>query len=96
MVARHGVCDPADLVKTEMLIAGESVDAFARIVHRSKAESCGRALAAKLKEVIPQQLFVVSIQAAIGGKIIHRQRTHQRPEKRRHRQMLRRRHQYQS
>jgi GTP-binding protein LepA len=62
-----------DLVKMDMLIAGEPVDAFSCIVHRSKAESRGRQLAAKLKEVIPQQLFVVAIQAAIGGKIIARE-----------------------
>ncbi len=63
----------ANLVKMDMLIAGEPVDAFATIVHREKAESRGRHLAAKLKEVIPQQLFVVAIQAAIGGKIIARE-----------------------
>jgi GTP-binding protein LepA len=62
-----------DLVKMDILIASESVDAFSCIVHRSKAESRGRQLAAKLKEVIPQQLFVVAIQAAIGGKIIARE-----------------------
>jgi GTP-binding protein LepA len=63
-----------DLVKMDMLIAGDPVDAFSCIVHRSKAESRGRALALKLKEVIPQQLFVVAIQAAIGGKIIASER----------------------
>ena len=52
---------------------GEPVDAFSSIVHREKAESRGRALAAKLKEVIPQQLYQVAIQAAIGGKIIARE-----------------------
>ncbi|MCP5558570.1 MAG: elongation factor 4 [Verrucomicrobiaceae bacterium] len=62
-----------DLVKMDMMIAGEPVDAFSCIVHRGKAESRGRQLAAKLKEVIPQQLFVVAIQAAIGGKIIARE-----------------------
>jgi GTP-binding protein LepA len=62
-----------ELVKMDMLIAGDSVDAFSCIVHRSKAESRGRHLCEKLKEVIPQQLFVVAIQAAIGGKIIARE-----------------------
>ena len=62
-----------ELVKMDILIAGDPVDAFSCIVHRSKAEYRGRALCAKLKEVIPQQLFVVAIQAAIGGKIIARE-----------------------
>jgi len=63
----------ADLVKLEMLVNGEPVDAFSSIVHREKADSRGRALAAKLKEVIPTQLYQVSIQAAIGGKIVARE-----------------------
>ena len=61
------------LVKLDMLVNGEIVDAFSSIVHRDKADSRGRALAAKLKEVIPQQLYQVAIQAAIGGKIIARE-----------------------
>jgi GTP-binding protein LepA len=61
------------LVKLDMLVNGEPVDAFSSIVHREKAESRGRALAAKLKEVIPTQLYQVAIQAAIGGKIIARE-----------------------
>ena len=61
------------LVKLDMLVNGEIVDAFSSIVHRDKADSRGRALAAKLKEVIPTQLFQIAIQAAIGGKIIARE-----------------------
>ncbi len=69
----HAGYAPAELVKMDILIAGDPVDAFSCIVHRSKAESRGRQLCGKLKEVIPQQLFVVAIQAAIGGKIIARE-----------------------
>jgi GTP-binding protein LepA len=69
----HAGYQPAELVKMDILIAGDPVDAFSCIVHRSKAESRGRQLCGKLKEVIPQQLFVVAIQAAIGGKIIARE-----------------------
>jgi GTP-binding protein LepA len=61
------------LVKLDMLVNGEPVDAFSSIVHRDKAEARGRALAAKLKEVIPAQLYQVAIQAAIGGKIVARE-----------------------
>ncbi len=70
----HAGYQAGDLVKMDILVATEPVDAFTTIVHRSKAESRGRALATKLKEVIPQQLFVVAIQAAIGGKVIASER----------------------
>lgn len=63
----------AQLVKMDMMIAGEPVDAFSMIVHRERAEAQGRELAIKLKEVIPRQLFTVAIQACIGGKIIARE-----------------------
>ena len=55
------------------MVNGEPVDAFSSIVHRDKAEARGRMLAAKLKEVIPTQLYQVAIQAAIGGKIVARE-----------------------
>ncbi|QQY09979.1 MAG: elongation factor 4 [Candidatus Xiphinematobacter sp.] len=66
-------CRPADLVKLEILVNGESVDAFSSIVHRDKARARGRCLAERLKEVIPKQLYQVAIQAAVGGKIIARE-----------------------
>lgn len=69
----HNGYRAAKMVKMDILIASEPVDAFATIVHRDKAESYGRRLCERLKEVIPQQLFVVAIQAAIGGKIIARE-----------------------
>jgi GTP-binding protein LepA len=69
----HDGFRPEKLVKMEMLINGDPVDAFATIVHRDKAENRGRVLAKKLVDVIPRQLFTVAIQAAIGGKIIARE-----------------------
>jgi GTP-binding protein LepA len=62
----------SDLVKMEILVNSDPVDAFASIVHRDKAEGKGRELCEKLAEIIPPQMFKVAIQAAIGGKIIAR------------------------
>jgi GTP-binding protein LepA len=69
----HAGYRAAKMVKMDMLIAGDPVEAFSTIVHRDKAESYGRTLASKLKEVIPAHLFVVAIQAAVGGKIVARE-----------------------
>lgn len=63
----------SSIIKLEIRVNDEPVDAFSCLVHRTKAESKGRALCAKLKEVIPRQLFKIPIQAAIGGKIIARE-----------------------
>jgi GTP-binding protein LepA len=65
--------EPGDLVKVDILIAGEPIDAFSSIIHRSKSYDYGKKMADKLKELIPRQQFDVPIQAAIGSKILSRQ-----------------------
>lgn len=65
--------EQGDIIKLEVRINEEPIDAFSLLVHRTKAEAKGRAICKKLKDVIPQHLFKVPIQAAIGGKIIARE-----------------------
>jgi GTP-binding protein LepA len=61
------------LVKLDMLVNGEAIDALSAIVHREKSQHVGRSLAQKLREIVPRQQYEVAIQAAIGGKIVARE-----------------------
>ena len=63
----------ADLVRLDILVAGDKVEPFSRIIPREQAEKIGRAMVGKLKEVIPSQLFAVALQAAVGGKVLARE-----------------------
>ena len=65
--------EEADLVKMDILINGENVDALSLILHKSKAQTRGRSLVEKMKELIPRQQYQVAIQAAIGAKIVARE-----------------------
>jgi GTP-binding protein LepA len=68
-----GEYQESDLVKLDILVNGEPVDAFSSITHRAKAVGQGRRLCEKLKELLPRQLFKIAIQAAIGGTIVARE-----------------------
>ena len=65
--------EPADMVKVDLQINGEKVDALSVIVHRDQSTRKGRELASKMREIIPRQMFDVAIQAAIGAKFIARE-----------------------
>ncbi|AWT59665.1 MAG: elongation factor 4 [Rhodospirillaceae bacterium] len=70
---RHAEYRSSDLVRLDIMVNGETVDAFSSIVHRKSAEEKGRVICEKLKDILPRQLFKVAIQAAIGGNVIARE-----------------------
>ncbi len=63
----------SDLVRLQILVNSEAVDALSMLVHKTRAESRGRAICEKLKDVIPPHMFQIPVQAAIGGKIVARE-----------------------
>jgi GTP-binding protein LepA len=65
--------EEGDLVKLSIMVNGDPVDALSCMVHRSYAESRGRGLCMRLKDLIPRQLFKIALQASIGGKIVARE-----------------------
>jgi GTP-binding protein LepA len=69
----HWGYEPSDLVRVDVLLQGERVDAFSSVVPRDRAYAYGRAMTERLRELIPRQLFEVAIQAAVGGRIIARE-----------------------
>jgi GTP-binding protein LepA len=69
----HWGYETSDLVRVDILLHGESVDAFSAVAHRDKAQQYGRQMVERLRELIPRQLFDVAIQAAIGNRIIARE-----------------------
>jgi GTP-binding protein LepA len=69
----HWGYERSDLVRVDVLLQGEPVDAFSSVVHREKAQAYGRAMTARLRELIPRQMFEVAIQATIGSRIIARE-----------------------
>jgi GTP-binding protein LepA len=69
----HWGYEKSDLVRVDVLLQGEPVDAFSSVVHRDKAYAYGRAMVNRLRELIPRQLYEVAIQAALGSRVIARE-----------------------